>query len=182
MGGMLMMLMLCCMMWIVYAEDIKGDDDTYGDNNDNDNVARCCPCCYVTFETPPIQKNSRFLGSPNKNFKNEPTTRAKQDTISTVFAALSQKRNSPNNQNKKLGKTHATKHRPVHENHANKPPKTKRHTPGGGKRTCHLIIQVSLYYCTMHSKHARKHRPTLSGTREALQAPTLRLHPESRMI
>ena len=30
---MLMMLMLFCMLLIVYAEDINGDDDTYGDNS-----------------------------------------------------------------------------------------------------------------------------------------------------
>ena len=47
-------------MLIVYAKDNHGDDDTYGENNDNDNVAPWCPCCYVTFEMPPIQK-SRVL-------------------------------------------------------------------------------------------------------------------------
>ena len=27
-------------------------------NNDNDNVAPCCPGCYVKIKTPPIQKDS----------------------------------------------------------------------------------------------------------------------------
>ena len=48
-GGRLMMSMLSGMMLIAFAEDNHGDDDTYGDNNDNDNVAARCPYCYVTF-------------------------------------------------------------------------------------------------------------------------------------
>ena len=47
-----MMLMLFCMMLIAYAADNKCEYDAYGDNNDNDNVAPCCPCCYAT----PLQK------------------------------------------------------------------------------------------------------------------------------
>ena len=43
--GMLMILMLVCMMLIAFAEDNNGDDDAYGDNHDNDNVAPGCPCC-----------------------------------------------------------------------------------------------------------------------------------------
>ena len=46
--------------WIAYKEDNNGNDDSYGNNNDTDNVAPCCPCCYVTFKTPPIQKHSCF--------------------------------------------------------------------------------------------------------------------------
>ena len=65
-GGRLMMSMLSGMMLIAFAEDNHGDDDTYGDNNDNDNVAARCPYCYVTFETPPIQQHSCFLGLLDK--------------------------------------------------------------------------------------------------------------------
>ena len=55
---------------IAYVEDNNGDDDTYGNNNDN--VAPCCPCCYVTFKIPPIQKHSYFLGFLDKNFVTDP--------------------------------------------------------------------------------------------------------------
>ena len=75
-----MTLMLFCMKLIVYAEDNKGDDDTYGDNNGNDNVAPCCLCCYVTFETSPIHKHSCFLAKTSL-----------LSPISKVFARLSQK-------------------------------------------------------------------------------------------
>ena len=77
MGGMLMMLMLFCMMLIAYAEDNNGDDDTCGNNNDNDNVAPCCPGCYVTFKTPPIQEHSCFLGFRDKNFATDPNNQQK---------------------------------------------------------------------------------------------------------
>ena len=115
MGGMLMMLMLYCMMLIVYVEVYTGDDDTYGDNNDNDNVAPCCPYCCVTFKTPPIQKHSCFLGFLDKSFATDPKNQQNNRTNSTVFATLSQK---PHQKNKtKLLWKKSPKHRLVDENH-----------------------------------------------------------------
>ena len=86
------MLMLFCMFLIAYAEDNNGDDDTYCNINDNDNIAHCCPCCYVAFKMPPIQKNSCFSGFPDKNFAADPQ-------ISMVFATLSQKPHQKNKTN-----------------------------------------------------------------------------------
>ena len=37
-----------------------GRYDTYGDYNDDDLVAACCPCCYVTFQMPPMQNTRVF--------------------------------------------------------------------------------------------------------------------------
>ena len=71
-----MMLMLLCMMLTAYAEDNNGDDDSYGNNNDNDNVTPCCPGCYVTLKTPPVQKHSCFLGFLD-NFATDPQNQQK---------------------------------------------------------------------------------------------------------
>ena len=49
-----------------------GDDDTYGHNNDNDNVA-------PTLKTPPRQKNSCF---PNKTFAKKQDRNARKTTCS----------------------------------------------------------------------------------------------------
>ena len=60
--------MLLCMMLNVYAEDNNGDDDSYGDNNDN-----VCSlfALIVTFtvETPPIQKTRVFWARQTKTSK-----------------------------------------------------------------------------------------------------------------
>ena len=57
----------------------------------------------------------------------------------------------PKNKNKKHGKTKTPKHRLVHENLAKHrvflfftkiPPKHKRRTPRGGRRTCFLVVVV----------------------------------------
>ena len=86
------------------AEDNKGDDDTYGDSNDNANVAPRCPCGYVTFKTPPIQKHSCFLGFSDKNFATSrvtsPSNQQKEDEqhgICDTFA-----KTSPKSKNKLL--------------------------------------------------------------------------------
>ena len=103
----MMMSMLSCMMLIAYAEDNNGDEDTYGDNNDNDNVAPCCPCCYVTFETPPIQKLSCFLGFLDKNFATDPpkstTTKDDEPGICDTFTTT-----SPTNKTRLLWKNSET--------------------------------------------------------------------------
>ena len=67
-----------------------------------------------------------------------------------VFATLPQKPHQKTRQ--QLWKKQSPKHRLLYENHTklrvfklltNKPPKNKRHTPCGGRRTCYLVVVVA---------------------------------------
>ena len=108
-------------------------------------AASCCftfqsstmqkPRVFEAFQAKTSQQNSKIIN--NKRRKN------------MVFATISTKRNQqtrPTN----YGKT-TPKHRLVDENHTKlrvfklltkKPPKNKRHTPRGGRRTCYLVVSV----------------------------------------
>ena len=72
------MLMLFCMMLIFYAEENKCDD-TYGAYYVNDNVAPCCRCCCVAFETSLLQNTRIFWPPQTRSFKHERNTRAKHN-------------------------------------------------------------------------------------------------------
>ena len=96
------MTIMMLMLLLVHAEDNDGDDDNYDDINDNDMLVSC----YLPGA--PTRKVSRFMGFPNKTFKNERKTEAKQTTKTTIFATLTQK-NTP----KKAKQTHRKRGRTI---------------------------------------------------------------------
>ena len=89
---MMMMLMLFWMSLIVHAEESIGDDDNYGDENGNDNVAPYCACFHVTSETLPIQSLA-FCGLSGQLKKR---TQNNKTMIAMVFANTFTKKRTKN--------------------------------------------------------------------------------------
>ena len=102
----------------------------------------------LTFHTSTMQK-PRVFAAFQTNFATDPKieqTKHEKHGICDTFA-----KTLPKNNNKKHWKTKTPKRRVVGENLAKhrafvlstkKPPKHKRHTPRGGRRTCYLVVVI----------------------------------------
>ena len=107
---------------------------------------------YLLLDFPNVYhaKTSSFGSFSDKNFATDPKIAQSQNTKSMVFATLSPKCYQKT-RTKNMGKTKTPKRRLVHENLAKHrvflffpkiPPKHKRRTPRGGRRTCYLVVVV----------------------------------------
>ena len=108
-------------------------------------------CCF-TLETSTMQKPRFFEAFQTKTSQLTLKINKKQDEkqgICNTFA-----KTLPNNKNKTQWKTKTPKHRVVDEYHTKhrvfklstkQPPKNKRHTPRGGRRTCYLVVLLLVF-------------------------------------
>ena len=74
----IMMILLLSMLLIVHAGHKDGHDDSYGDNNENDNVASSCCYFHVTSQTLPSQKYRDLWALQTKSSGTDAKLRNKQ--------------------------------------------------------------------------------------------------------
>ena len=119
---------------------------------------------YLLLDFPNVYhaKTSSFCSFSDKNFATDPkiaqSPKHEKHGICDTFAKM-----LPKNKNKKHGKTKTPKRRLVHENLAKHrvflfftkiPPKHKRRTPRGGRRTCFLVV-VPFLRSSTELRHVR---------------------------